>query len=187
MLMVSRLVKSTQITEALCGLDISSSQVSRLSAAMDEELEGIPPANFVIVLPMSTSMPAMKKVRHGGNVRDLAVLLAVGANPGKAAGRYWVYPFLYRKQRSHWRAFPGEFYRSVVLQGVKTVSQVMITAGLRAARQSVFPLRALAALSVSIWPKNAQSYIPKVRLKKVPGRGSQEHFSTPHRKGMRLS
>jgi len=68
-----------RITEELCGLEISSSQVSALSKTLDEELEKF----------RSRPLGAMKyvyldahyeKVREGGSVRDLAVLSAVGVN-----------------------------------------------------------------------------------------------------------
>jgi len=74
--------KVTRITEVLCGLDISSGQVSRLCKIMDEELEAFrsrPLEGYEYVYLDAR----YEHVRHGGSVPDLAVLLAIGANPGK--------------------------------------------------------------------------------------------------------
>ena len=71
--------KVKAITEKLCGLDISSTEVSRISQKMDTELEkwrsrklGKYPYLIVDAL--------YEKVRHDGNVISLAVLIAYGIN-----------------------------------------------------------------------------------------------------------
>jgi transposase-like protein len=68
-----------RITEELCGLDVSSAQVSRLSKVLDEELEKFRnrPLGHIRFLYLNAQY---EKVRHEGCVRSLAVLKAVGVN-----------------------------------------------------------------------------------------------------------
>ena len=69
--------KVAEITKELCGLDVSSSQVSRAAAMLDEELEAWrnrPLGNTPYVILDAR----YEKVRHGGSVRDCAVLVAIG-------------------------------------------------------------------------------------------------------------
>ena len=69
--------KVTEITRELCGLDVSSSQVSRATQLLDEELElwRSRPLGKLSYLILDARY---EKVRHGGSVIDCAVLIAVG-------------------------------------------------------------------------------------------------------------
>jgi putative transposase len=168
--------KVTQITEALCGLDISSSQVSRLSAAMDEELEAFRQRTLSSYAYVYLDA-RYEKVRHGGNVRDLAVLLAVGANPGKPREVLGVSVSL-SEAEVHWRAFLESLSKRG-LQGVKLFTSDDHS-GLRAARQSVFPSVPWQRCQFHM-AQNAQSYIPKVRLKKSLGEVLKSIFNAPQK------
>ncbi|MFT5207922.1 MAG: putative transposase [Candidatus Omnitrophota bacterium] len=72
--------KVSKITEELCGLELSPTQVSRIAKGLDENLrlfrnrplEGYP---FAILDAKYI------KIRHAGTVRSLACLVAVGINP----------------------------------------------------------------------------------------------------------
>ena len=69
--------KVAEITQQLCGLEVSSSQVSRASERLDEELQAWrerPLGNVPYVILDAR----YEKVRHGGSVRDCAVLVAIG-------------------------------------------------------------------------------------------------------------
>ena len=68
-----------KITEKLCGLEISSTQVSRLSQLMDKELEQFRsrPIGRMIYVYLDARY---EKVRENGCVRDLAIFTAVGVN-----------------------------------------------------------------------------------------------------------
>jgi putative transposase len=168
--------KVTQITEALCGLDISSSQVSRLSAAMDEELEAFRQRTLSSYAYVYLDA-RYEKVRHGGNVRDLAVLLAVGANPGKPREVLGVSVSL-SEAEVHWRAFLESLSKRG-LQGIKLFTSDDHS-GLRAARQSVFPSVPWQRCQFHM-AQNAQSYIPKVRLKKSLGEVLKSIFNAPQK------
>jgi putative transposase len=69
--------KVAKITEELCGFEVSSSEVSRASKTLDDQLEVLrerPLGSFTYIY-----MDARyEKVRHNGVVIDCAALLAIG-------------------------------------------------------------------------------------------------------------
>lgn len=69
--------KVVEVTRELCGLEVTSTQVSRATAALDEQLETWRqrPLGQTPYLVLDARY---EKVRHGGAVVDCAVLLAVG-------------------------------------------------------------------------------------------------------------
>ena len=67
--------KVAEITQELCGLDVSSSQVSRAAQLLDEELQAWRERPLGTV-PYVILDARYEKVRHGGSVRDCAVLVA---------------------------------------------------------------------------------------------------------------
>ena len=72
--------KVSEITRELCGIDVSSTQVSRLASLLDEELEAwrTRPLGETPFLQLDARY---EKVRHGGHVVDVALLYAVGVSP----------------------------------------------------------------------------------------------------------
>jgi transposase-like protein len=72
--------KVTKITEKLCGSQISSSDVSRATALLDEELHKwrTRPLGQIKYLILDARY---EKVRHGGSIVDCAVFTAIGVNP----------------------------------------------------------------------------------------------------------
>lgn len=79
--------KVAAITEELCGFEISSTQVSRVARELDEVLtawRNRPLGHF----PYVYLDARYEKVRHGGIVRDCAVLIAVGVTPSIIVGVY---------------------------------------------------------------------------------------------------
>ena len=72
--------KVAAITEKLCGLKVTSSQVSRAAATLDEELEKwrTRPLGESSCLILDARY---EKVRHGGSVVPCAVLVAIGVAP----------------------------------------------------------------------------------------------------------
>ena len=95
--------KVKEITEQLCGREISSSQVSRLAAQLDEVLEGWRTRKLGSVRYLA---PAARyvKVRRGGSVLDFAVLIAAGV---RADGKRTILgcSVSFRKPRSTGAAF----------------------------------------------------------------------------------
>lgn len=72
--------KVSKITEELCGCEISSSQVSRVAAELDEELEKWRnrPLDEIKYLILDARY---EKIRQAGCVVDCAVLIAIGVDP----------------------------------------------------------------------------------------------------------
>ena len=93
----------TKITEELCGLEISSTQVSRATKLLDEEVESWRnrKLGFIKYLILDKKK---KKVRHGGSVIDCAVLVAIGVDEN---GKRIVLgtSITLSEAEIHWRAF----------------------------------------------------------------------------------
>ena len=71
--------KVTEITRELCGLEVSSSQVSRAAAQLDEELEAWRSRKLGEYRYLLLDA-RYEKVRHGGQVVSCALLYAVGVD-----------------------------------------------------------------------------------------------------------
>ncbi len=69
--------KVAQITQELCGVEVTSAQVSRASQLLDEELE-IWRTRPLGEIPYLVLDARYEKVRHGGHIVDVALLIAVG-------------------------------------------------------------------------------------------------------------
>lgn len=71
--------KVARITEQLCGFEISSTEVSRCAAALDEDLTAWRQRPLG-AYPFVVLNARYEKTRHGGTVVDCAVLLAMGVD-----------------------------------------------------------------------------------------------------------
>lgn len=122
------------ITEQLCGVELSSSQVSRATAQLDPILEQwrTRPLGEIPYLYLDARY---EKVRKDGQVRDAAVLIATGVD---RAGRRQVLgvSVSLSEQEVHWRSF----LQGLVVRGLAGVQLVISDAhsGLQAARRAVF-------------------------------------------------
>jgi transposase-like protein len=153
--------KVAEITRELCGLDVSSSQVSRTAALLDEELQQWRqrPLGRVPYLLLDARY---EKVRHGGSVVDCAVLLAVGILPDGRRSVLGVSVSL-SEAEVHWRAF----LQALIERGLHGVELIVSDAheGLAAARK--------ASLAGIPWQRcqfhlqqNALQYVPQVTMRK---------------------
>ncbi|MDF2550579.1 MAG: family transposase, partial [Chlamydiales bacterium] len=165
-----------RITEELCGLDISSTQVSRLSKALNEELEKFRsrPLGHIRFLYLDAHY---EKVRHEGCVRNLAVLKAVGVNEEGYREILGLSCSL-SEAEVHWRMFlEGLFERG--LKGVKLIISDDHT-GLKAALKTVSPSipwqRCIFHLA-----QNAQSYAPNHALKSEIAQSVREIYTAVNR------
>jgi putative transposase len=126
--------KMSQITEELCGCEVSSSEVSRAAALLDEELEKwrSRPLGQVKYLILDARY---EKVRHGGSVVDGAVFVAIGVD---AEGRRSVLGVSVSLSEAevHWR----EFFKGLLARGLHGVELIVSDAhaGLKQARQACF-------------------------------------------------
>ncbi len=112
---------------------LSSSQVSRAAKLLDEELEAwrSRPLGEIKDLILDARY---EKTRHGGIVRDAAVLSAIGIGPDERRRVLGVSVAL-SEAEVHWRKFP----ESLVARGMRGVEFIVSDdhAGLRAARRAV--------------------------------------------------
>ncbi len=112
---------------------LSSSQVSRAAKLLDEELEAWRnrPLGEIRYLILDARY---EKMRHGGIVRDAAVLSAIGIGPDERRRVLGVSVAL-SEAEVHWRAF----LESLVARGMRGVAFIVSDdhAGLRAARRAV--------------------------------------------------
>jgi putative transposase len=112
---------------------LSSSQVSRAAKLLDDELEAwrTRPLGQITYLILDARY---EKVRHGGVVRDAAVLSAIGIGPDERRRVLGVSVAL-SEAEVHWRAFLD----SLQARGMRGVEYVVCDdhAGLRAARRAV--------------------------------------------------
>jgi putative transposase len=127
--------KVTEITKELCGLDISSTQVSRFAAMLDTELDAFRNRELGVFKYVYFDA-RYEKVRHGGKVIDCAVLIAIGVNE---EGRREVLGISVELSEAevHWRTFLS----SLKKRGLCGVELFISDAheGMAKARKAVFP------------------------------------------------
>jgi putative transposase len=95
--------KVKAITEQLCGVEISSMQVSRAAMQLDEILQEWRerPLGEIQYLFLDARY---EKIRQAGQIRDAAVLLATGITPGGVHQVLGISVSL-SEHETHWRAF----------------------------------------------------------------------------------
>jgi transposase-like protein len=168
--------KVKAITEQLCGVDVSSSQVSRAAAEMDSELEkwrerplGEYPYLFLDAY--------YEQVREDGQVRHLAVLVAVGITPSGKREILGVSVSL-SEHEVHWRTFL-ESLKKRGLGGVQLITSDD-HAGLRAARLAVFGAIPWQRCQFHL-QQNAQAYVPHKDMQSEVAEDIRTIFNAPDR------
>jgi putative transposase len=166
--------KVTEITRELCGLDVSSSQVSRAAQLLDEELQSWR-SRLLGKLPYLILDARYEKVRHGGAVADCAVLVAVGVLPNGKRAVLGVSAKL-SEAEVHWR----EFLQSLVDRGLHGVELITSDAheGLKAARKGVFPGVPWQRCQFHL-QQNAAAYVPKVDMRSEVAADLRGVFNAP--------
>src|SRR4029079_4294086 len=126
--------KVAAITQELCGLDVSSVQVSRAATLLDEELAAwrnrpLGETSYLIL------DARYEKIRHGGAVVSCAVLVAIGVTPEGGRSILGVSVSL-SEAEVHWR----EFLAGLQDRGLHGVRYIVSDdhAGLEAAREARF-------------------------------------------------
>lgn len=152
--------KVAAITEQLCGFEVSSSQVSRASAELDVALEQWRNRSIGCI-PYLMLDARYEKVRYGGSVIDLAILIAVGVNESGHRQVLGVSVSL-SEAEVHWREFLLKL-KDRGLYGAKLITSDA-HAGLKAAKTAVFPSVPWQRCQFHL-QQNAQSYVPKQDMK----------------------
>jgi putative transposase len=168
--------KVKAITEQLCGTSVSSAMVSQAAVQMDDELAkwrerplGEYPYLFVDAY--------YEQVREDGQVRHLAVLVAVGINPQGKREILGVSVSL-SEHEIHWRTFL-ESLKQRGLGGVQLITSDD-HAGLRAARLAVFGGIPWQRCQFHL-QQNAQAFVPHKEMQAEVAEDLRTIFNAPDR------
>ena len=153
--------KVSKIVHELCGHEVSSSTVSRLTGQLDEELQRWRerPLDDVPYLILDARY---EHVRRGGTVVDMALLVAIGITP---EGHRTVLGVSVSDSEAevHWR----EFFQSLTARGLCGIRYIVSDAheGLKAARQACF---------VGVPWQRCQFHVMQNALRYIPSEAMQE-------------
>ena len=168
--------KVAAITQQLCGFDVSSSQVSQATAALDDQLQAWRerPLGQIKYLYLDAHY---EKVRQDGQVRDAAVLKAAGVNTAGGREVLGVSVSL-SEAEPHWRTF----LKSLVGRGLSGVELITSDAhaGLANARRAVFGGIPWQRCQFHL-QQNAQAYVPKQGMKTQVAADIRAIFNAPSR------
>lgn len=163
------------ITKELCGYDISSTQVSRVTQELDEEFEIFRnrPIGEIAYLVLDA---LYLKVRHDGSVIDVAILMAYGVNNQGKREILGVSTSL-SEAEVHWR----EFLKSLQARGMSGLRLITSDdhAGLKQARKSVFPSVPWQRCQFHM-AQNAQAYVPKKAMRYEVAEVMRDIFQSPN-------
>src|SRR5579864_1553888 len=152
--------KVTAVLEELCGLDISSTQVSRATAQLDQELAQwrIRPLGQFKYLILDARY---EKVRINGIVRSCAVLIALGVDPEGKRSVLGVSAKL-SEAEVHWR----DFLASLQERGIHGIEFAVSDdhAGLRAALAARLPGIPWQRCQFH-FQQNAMAHVPKIHMR----------------------
>ena len=167
----------TEITRELCGLEVTSTDVSRAAAELDAQLSAWRerPLGRCAYLVLDARY---EKVRHGGSVIDCAVLVAMGVREEDGKRTLLGVSVSLSEAEVHWRAFL-EGLRQRGLEVTKLITSDD-HAGLRAARRAVFPNLPWQRCQFHL-QQNAQAYVPNVALRPQVARDLRSVFNTAER------
>ena len=137
--------KVSAIVEELCGASVSSAQVSDCAKLLDAELQKWRD-RLLGTYPYLMFDARYEKVRHDGQLRDCAVLIALGISPAGQRCLLGVSVAL-SEAEVHWRAF----FQSLVQRGLCGAQFIVSDdhPGMGAARQAVFGWSMTTILALS--------------------------------------
>lgn len=153
--------KVSKILEKLCGLEISSSQVSKAAQCLDEAVQAFRERKLGAMQVVWLDAQ-YQKIRKDGQVCDRAILLAVGLNEKGHREILGVATFS-SEAEVNWR----QFLEDLASRGLTGVKLIISDdhAGLRKARQAVFPSipwqRCIFHMA-----QNAQNKVPRNDMRK---------------------
>ena len=166
--------KVAQITQELCGVEVNSAQVSRASQLLDEELE-VWRTRPLGEMPYLVLDARYEKVRHGGHIVDVALLIAVGVQADGKRSVLGVSVSL-SEAEVHWRTFLA----ALLERGLHGVSLIVSDdhAGLKQARQATLPSVPWQRCQCHL-QRNAQAYVPQQALRAEVAQAIRDIFNAP--------
>jgi transposase-like protein len=168
--------KVTEVMETLCGLEVSSTDVSRAATLLDDELTQWR-TRPLSEMPYLVLDARYEKVRHAGAVVSCAVLLAVGVNP-KGKREILGLSVSLSEAETHWR----DFLASLQDRGLHGVRHVTSDdhAGLKAALRARLPGVPWQRCQFHL-QQNAMQYVPKVAMRKEVAADLRDVFDASDR------
>lgn len=166
----------TAVMEQLCGLEVSSTQVSRATKLLDEELTAWR-QRPIGEIPYLVLDARYEKVRHGGSVVSCAVLIAVGVGPDGHRVLLGVSVSL-SEAEVHWREFLGSL-QDRGLHGVKMIVSDD-HGGLKAAREARFAGVPWQRCQFHL-QQNAGHYVPRIGMRSEVAADLRAIFDAPDR------
>ena len=163
-----------KVVEELCGTEVSSTQVSRAAAELDEMLEAWRSRELgcyrYIVLDAQ-----YEKIRQGGQVLDAAVLIACGVADDGNRDILGCSVSL-SEAEVHWRAFLS----ALKDRGLHGLELIVSDAheGLKAARKAVFPSVPWQRCQFHL-QQNAGQYVPKMAMRSQVAADIRAIFNAP--------
>lgn len=165
----------TKVLEELCGLDITSTQVSRLTAELDGEFDKwrnrpLPEISFLIL------DATYLKVRIDGSVRDCAILSAIGIRRSDGKRAVLGVSCALSEAEAHWRAFLASLKERGT--GIPDLVTSDAHEGLRAALKATFNATPWQRCQFHL-QQNAQARVPRVDLRATLAADIRSVFNAP--------
>ena len=169
--------KVSEIVERLFGVEVSSAQVSKAAADMDEVLaqwRERPLTQGYVYLYLDARY---EQVRVNGRVQDMAVLMAIGVREDGKREVLGV-SVSFSEHEVHWRTF----LQGLLKRGLRGVRLIISDdhAGLRAARKAVFGGIPWQRCQFHL-QRNAQAYVPSKGMQKEVAARIRAIFQAPDR------
>lgn len=169
--------KVKEITEQLCGFEVSAEQVSRATAQLDAVLQEWRerPLGEIRYLYLDARY---EKVRESSQVRDAAVLVATGINPAGERQVLGVSVSL-SEQEAHWK----DFLKALKDRGMQGVQLVISDdhQGLGAARRAILGSVPWQRCQFHL-QQNAGAYVPRQAMRSEVAADIRSVFNAPDRK-----
>ena len=168
--------KVSAIVEELCGTAVSSTQVSECAKLLDAELQKWRDRPLSSC-PYLVFDARYEKVRHDGQLRDCAVLIALGIT---AEGQRVILgvSVALSEAEVHWRVF----FQSLIQRGLCGVQYIVSDdhCGMAAARQAVFGAVPWQRCQFHL-QQNAQAYVPRLDQRAEVARKIRSIFECSNR------
>lgn len=168
--------KVAAITEQLCGIAVSSSQVSRAAALLDETLQAWRDRPLGII-PYLYLDARYENVRQDGQIRDAAILIASGVD---LHGKRQILGLSVSLSEAevHWRTF----LQSLVARGLSGIQLIISDdhAGLKAARRAVFGGVPWQRCQFHL-QQNASAYVHRKNMQREVADDIRTVFNAPDR------
>jgi transposase-like protein len=168
--------KVSAIVEELCGATVSSTQVSECAKLLDAQLQQWRDRPLTSC-PYLVFDARYEKVRHDGQLRDCAVLIALGITAEGKRSILGVSVAL-SEAEAHWRTF----FQSLIQRGLCGVTFIVSDdhPGMAAARKAIFGPVPWQRCQFHL-QQNAQAYVPRLDQRAEVARAIRSVFDCPSR------